>query len=339
MSKCALRTNGWYFDGAGDLESQWIRYEYISSQYMGRNVLYKKDSSDSVCEVSVDGELCSSCTTIFCLDGFETIEVKCENVMDGAFFSGCNPVSAGLDFFGVLQVLHPQYDTDQCQTYNPGHCEFVISLVEDQIFDETYKTTCECSESGLDVACQHDGCVFCLFDKDGDDNSTSLEYCFLNGLHLLIQDGDDDIIGEVRDYLFIPTQTPVVSDMTNVTGINSTDPSSVGGSANSSVTYNETTLLSLHLDNVDNSCVVEVDRQRCATCNRTLCNNDGTQILKYQIDCSNILGDDGKFDNCNNETGTGILRVLTEALPECIPYDVTSSPFNDWNKKDVRGAN
>ena len=361
--ECALRSSGWYYDGVGTLESDWTRYEYITGSHKGRSVTLKGSADQSTCEVIVDDIYpCRYCRRIFCTDGYETIEVACENVPDGGFYSGCK-TNAETDTFGVIQALHPQYELEYCQIYHPGYCSFLKDYLENNpdVFNEEYETSCQCNEPGLEVACQHDGCLFCHRNSNSTTSSSTNvtdydssimssheeDYCYLFGITFIIQEGTDKIVGLVQNYLLFPSpifpDASVTTTTTTTTNATTNMTSSMGNVTDVEATTtpildNETTpvLLTYKSDRVDNTCIVEVNGVVCTTCNFTTCEHDGSN--KVMVDCENtILGIGAKYDRCKNETGPGLLGPFTQGdeFPPCTPYNVTMSPYKDWNKRHM----
>ena len=308
---CALLGYGYLFDDFGEIDSQFFQHEYIRGVHEGRVVRSLVSFSNTKCEVMMDGQLCSVCRIVFCLDGYYTKEVRCNNVEEGASFNGCISFDDNFESFGALQVLDPQYDGSNFIIYNAGYCQVLAPFMESGAFREEEVAICRCDDSGLGMPCTVQNCVYCL----GGEDEQLPRYCYLFRFASHFLEFTSDVEKVVIDYLVIPS----FSSANNITS----------DTTNTNMTA-DAILISYEQSQIDDSCTVSIDGERCNSCNLTVCPGTGgvsDDSKKFQVNCENLLGTDAKFDRCKNETGPGILRLITEERPQCSPYNVTTSPY------------
>ena len=314
-SDCAIQTNGYVYDEFGEQISEWRRFEYLpGSNYEGRVVTLTFDKTNT-CKVYVDGNVCNDCSVVLCFDAFQTLQVDCENISGGASFSSCSTTLDSLNRFGVLQVLHQNFEYDYswtdgniCKVNHEGFCEVLGAAIENHSFrDDGY--VCECNESGLALSCLQEECIYCLDGVEGED-------CFFVGLRFFFQEGSFVSLGYVLDYIFLTSEDTI----------------------NTLVFYSI-------LD--DGTCSISAGNDECTSCNNVVCpGDDAFASPKLQFDCENVFGEGAKYDPCtvdvevfNNTTTTNLPHTLQvvlstapandkedlDSLPQCIPYNVPES--------------
>ena len=354
---CVLHTYGEIFNANG-ATNDWKRYEYLpGSLYEGNVVTIQKNNARRPeCQVAINGRVCPVCTMVSCFDGTQAWNVLCDNILvediagnveEGANFHGCESPTTQedlADLFGVLQVLHYSYNIDvsrhtmyNCKNVHyPGLCDTYRGwFTEDGIYD------CDCNESGFDLPCRLKNCLFCL---DLLTEEQEEETCFIYGEKRLFKEGYNFDVAQVYEYYVYSS----VSETNN----EDTPPSVISANADSSSSGNNTiygiTLVSYtHMDS-DGTCMVSVDGQLCASCNKNVsCGTatlDGTDSSRsgvlgdaLYVNCENVLSEGAIYDECNPPSGeingatsatNRALQVLatvkfrsTDDFPTCIPYN------------------
>lgn len=166
-SVCATNTFGANIDRFGQIYAEFDAFQYIEG---GRSELVVvEDFGNDGCRVTVDGEECSSCELVTCVNeeidyiyGGENVyagkEIQCENVEDGTSFNECDRVSIKS---GVFQVAS-QSEFDTCINVRPSEDVCMEEKAAAEALDPD--ALCECEENGQgghSMTCVQKGCLFC----------------------------------------------------------------------------------------------------------------------------------------------------------------------------------
>lgn len=269
-SVCATNTFGISIGRFGQISAEFDGFQYIEG---GRSELVVVEDFDTGCKVTVDGEECSSCELVTCVDeeidymyGGENVyagkEVKCENVEGGTSFSECDRV--GIEY-GVFQFASPS-EFDTCIQARPSEEVCMQEKAATEALDRDQ--LCECEENGEgghSITCVQKGCLFC---------NAAMTIC------------GHDTIGKKFGRLG--------QEMSAFNGFQYFEG------------RNERIVFEPNLDPKDNrDCQVFIDKDECTHCHLLDC---GGGFLGVEVNCEN-LPNGGSFNECAPQTVTaGVSR-------------------------------
>jgi hypothetical protein len=162
-SVCATNTFGASIGRFGQISAEFDGFQYIEG---GRSELVVVEDFGIGCRVTVDGEECSGCQLVTCVDGeidYAGKEIQCENVKDGASFSECDRVVIES---GVFEVAS-QSEFDTCIQARPSEEICMQEKAAAEALDPD--ALCECEENGQgghSITCVQKGCLFCNADRN-----------------------------------------------------------------------------------------------------------------------------------------------------------------------------
>jgi hypothetical protein len=270
-SVCTTKTFGVSIGRFGQISAEFDGFQYIEG---GHSELVVVENFGTGCKVTVDGEECSSCELVTCVNeeidyiyGGENVyagkAIQCENVKDGVSFSQCDRVVIES---GVFQVAS-QSEFDTCIQARPSEGVCMQEKAKTEALDPD--TSCECEENeqgGHSITCVQKACLFCNANRNICGHDTIGKKFGRLGQEMSTFNGFQYIEGRNERIVFEPNLDPT--------------------------------------DTRD--CQVFVDKDECNNCHLLDC---GGGFLGFDVNCEN-LPNGGSFNQCAPPGGitTGVSR-------------------------------